>query len=167
MPGLFAGLRKGGPTRGPRAHWGSGVRPPRCGAGGFANKASAVCGRLPPDVVAIAPALLRRRAVDRRHAPNQAGRRDPLEHAPDGPRARGQQNHDSTGLQDHVLKPHLTKSFKLSRYPKFVEKLIDVVGVYLTPPQNAVVRCVDEESQIQALDRTQPGLPLKPGRCGT
>ena len=69
--------------------------------------------------------------------------------------------------QDHGLKPHLTKSFKLSRDPKFVEKLTDVVGVYLTPPQNAVVLCVDEKSQIQALDRTQPGLPLKPGRCGT
>ena len=69
--------------------------------------------------------------------------------------------------QDHQLKPHLTKSFKLSRDPQFLEKLTDVVGVYLTPPQNAVVLCVDEKSQIQALDRTQPGLPLKPGRCGT
>jgi transposase len=69
--------------------------------------------------------------------------------------------------QDHQLKPHLTKSFKLSRDPKFLEKLTDVVGVYLTPPQNAVVLCVDEKSQIQALDRTQPGLALKPGRCGT
>jgi hypothetical protein len=69
--------------------------------------------------------------------------------------------------QEHQLKPHLTKSFKLSRDPKFLEKLTDVVGVYLTPPQNAVVLCVDEKSQIQALDRTQPGLPLKPGRCGT
>src|SRR5215831_13759250 len=69
--------------------------------------------------------------------------------------------------QEHQLKPHLTKTFKLSRDPKFMEKLTDVVGVYLTPPQNAVVLCVDEKSQIQALDRTQPGLPLKPGRCGT
>lgn len=69
--------------------------------------------------------------------------------------------------QDHQLKPHLTKSFKLSRDPLFLEKLTDVVGVYLTPPQNAVVLCIDEKSQIQALDRTQPGLPLKPGRCGT
>jgi transposase len=69
--------------------------------------------------------------------------------------------------QDHGLKPHLSKSFKLSRDPRFLEKLTDVVGVYLTPPQNAVVLCVDEKSQIQALDRTQPGLPLKPGRCGT
>ena len=69
--------------------------------------------------------------------------------------------------QDHQLKPHLRKTFKLSRDPKFLEKLTDVIGVYLTPPQNAVVLCVDEKSQIQALDRTQPGLPLKPGRCGT
>lgn len=69
--------------------------------------------------------------------------------------------------QDHQLKPHLTRTFKLSRDPKFLDKLTDVVGVYLTPPQNAVVLCVDEKSQIQALDRTQPGLPLKPGRCGT
>jgi transposase len=69
--------------------------------------------------------------------------------------------------EEHQLKPHLRKSFKLSRDPRFLEKLTDVVGVYLTPPQNAVVLCVDEKSQIQALDRTQPGLPLKKGRCGT
>ena len=69
--------------------------------------------------------------------------------------------------QEHQFKPHLAKSFKLSRDPKFLEKLTDVVGIYLTPPQNAVVLCVDEKSQIQALDRTQPGPPLKAGRCGT
>jgi transposase len=69
--------------------------------------------------------------------------------------------------QDHQLKPHLRKSFKLSRDPQFVEKLTDVVGVYLQPPKDAVVLCVDEKSQIQALDRSQPGLPLKRGRCGT
>lgn len=68
---------------------------------------------------------------------------------------------------EHELKPHLSRTFKLSRDPKFLEKLTDVVGIYLTPPQNAIVLCVDEKSQIQALDRTQPGLPLKPGRCGT
>lgn len=68
---------------------------------------------------------------------------------------------------DHQLKPHRVRSFKLSRDPRFVEKLTDVIGVYLTPPQNAIVLCVDEKSQIQALDRTQPGLPLKRGRCGT
>src|SRR3990172_8020793 len=69
--------------------------------------------------------------------------------------------------QLHNLKPHLSRTFKLSRDSKFVEKLTDVVGLYLNPPQKALVLCVDEKSQIQALDRTQPGLPLKKGRCGT
>ena len=59
------------------------------------------------------------------------------------------------------------KTFKLSRDPRFLEKLTDVVGLYLNPPEKAMVLCVDEKSQIQALDRTQPGLPLKKGRCGT
>ena len=65
------------------------------------------------------------------------------------------------------LKPHLTRTFKLSNDPQFVEKLVDVVGLYLDPPEHALVLCADEKSQIQALDRTQPGLPLVPGRCGT
>ncbi|MEK7730314.1 MAG: IS630 family transposase [Planctomycetota bacterium] len=69
--------------------------------------------------------------------------------------------------QGHNLKPHRVKTFKLSRDSKFLEKLTDVVGLYLNPPQQAMVLCVDEKSQIQALDRTQPGLPLKKGRCGT
>ncbi len=69
--------------------------------------------------------------------------------------------------QLHNLKPHLSRTFKLSRDPKFIERLTDVVGLYLNPPQKAIVLCVDEKSQIQALDRTQPGLPLKKGRCGT
>ena len=67
----------------------------------------------------------------------------------------------------HNIKPHLSKTFKLSRDPKFLEKMTDVIGLYLNPPDNAIVLCVDEKSQIQALDRTQPGLPLKKGRCGT
>src|SRR5438093_264098 len=67
----------------------------------------------------------------------------------------------------HGLQPHRVKTFKLSRDQRFVEKLTDVVGVYLNPPDKAVVLCLDEKSQIQALDRTQPGLPLKKGRCGT
>ena len=67
----------------------------------------------------------------------------------------------------HGLKPHLTRTFKLSRDPKFVEKLEDVIGLYLNPPEHALVFSVDEKSQIQALDRTQPGLPLVPGRYGT
>jgi transposase len=69
--------------------------------------------------------------------------------------------------QSHNLKPHLHRTFKLSRDPKFLAKMTDVVGLYLNPPQNALVLCLDEKSQIQALDRTQPGLPLKKGRCGT
>lgn len=69
--------------------------------------------------------------------------------------------------KQHNLKPHLVKTFKLSRDKHFLEKLIDVVGLYLNPPDRSLVLCVDEKSQIQALDRTQPGLPLKKGRCGT
>ena len=69
--------------------------------------------------------------------------------------------------QSHNLQPHRSDRFKLSRDPKFLEKLTDVVGLYLNPPEKALVLCVDEKSQIQALDRTQPGLPLKKGRCGT
>jgi len=69
--------------------------------------------------------------------------------------------------QSHNIKPHLFRNFKLSRDAKFLEKLTDVVGLYLNPPQKAIVLCVDEKSQIQALDRTQPGLPWKKGRCGT
>ena len=67
----------------------------------------------------------------------------------------------------HGLKPHLTKTFKLSNDPQFSEKVQDIVGLYLDPPDKALVLCVDEKSQIQALDRTQPGLPLKKGRAGT
>jgi transposase len=65
------------------------------------------------------------------------------------------------------LKPHLTRTFKLSNDPRFVDKLVDVVGLYLNPPDHALVLCADEKSQIQALDRTQPSLPIYPGRCGT
>ena len=69
--------------------------------------------------------------------------------------------------KQHNLKPHLLKTFKVSRDTQFVDKLYDVVGLYLNPPEKSLVLCVDEKSQIQALDRTQPGLPLKKGRCGT
>jgi transposase len=69
--------------------------------------------------------------------------------------------------RQHGLKPHLTRTFKVSRDPAFAEKLEAIVGLYLNPPEHALVLCVDEKSQIQALDRTQPGLPLKRGRCGT
>jgi transposase len=67
----------------------------------------------------------------------------------------------------HGLKPHLVRTFKLSRDPEFTEKLEDIVGLYLNPPEHAIVLCADEKSQIQALDRTQPGLPMKKGRCAT
>src|ERR1700687_3750417 len=69
--------------------------------------------------------------------------------------------------KQHGLKPHLVKTFKLSRDRAFVEKLYDVVGLYLNPPDKSLLLCVDEKSQIQALDRTQPGLPMKKGRLGT
>jgi transposase len=69
--------------------------------------------------------------------------------------------------RQHGLKPHRVKQFKLSNDPRFAEKVEDIVGLYLNPPEHALVLCVDEKSQIQALDRTQPGLPLKKGRCGT
>src|SRR5256714_8925453 len=65
------------------------------------------------------------------------------------------------------LKPHRVRTFKLSNDPRFEEKLADVVGLYLNPPERAIVLSMDEKSQIQALDRTQPSLPMKPGRAGT
>ena len=67
----------------------------------------------------------------------------------------------------HGLKPHLSRTFKVSNDPQFAEKLEAIIGLYISPPEHAIVLCVDEKSQIQALDRTQPGLPLKKGRCGT
>ncbi|HEY5213141.1 MAG TPA: IS630 family transposase, partial [Acidobacteriaceae bacterium] len=77
---------------------------------------------------------------------------------------------DTTVLRvwrQHGLKPHRVRSFKVSRDPQFVEKLEDIVGLYMSPPQHALVLCCDEKSQVQALDRTQPGLPLKKGRAAT
>ena len=68
---------------------------------------------------------------------------------------------------DAGLKPHIVKGFKVSNDPLFEEKVTEIVGLYLDPPDRAVVLCVDEKSQIQALDRTQPGLPLKKGRAAT
>jgi len=67
----------------------------------------------------------------------------------------------------HGIRPHQLRTFKVSNDPQFVEKLEDIVGLYLAPPEHAIVLCVDEKSQIQALDRTQPGLPIKPWRAGT
>ena len=68
---------------------------------------------------------------------------------------------------EHGLKPHQVKSFKISNDPDFLKKVEDIVGLYLDPPEKALVLSIDEKSQIQALDRTQPGLPLKKGRAGT
>lgn len=68
---------------------------------------------------------------------------------------------------NHGLQPHRVKNFKLSSDPRFLEKLKDVAGLYLDPPEKAIVFCVDEKSQIQALGRSQPGLPMKKGRAGT
>jgi transposase len=69
--------------------------------------------------------------------------------------------------QTHKLQPHRLRTFKRSNDPAFAEKVEDIVGLYMRPPAHAVVLSIDEKSQIQALDRTQPGLPLKPGKCGT
>jgi transposase len=77
---------------------------------------------------------------------------------------------DTTVLRvwrQHGLKPHRVRGFKISRDPRFVEKLEDIVGLYMSPPEHALVLCCDEKSQVQALDRTQPGLPLKKGRAAT
>jgi transposase len=67
----------------------------------------------------------------------------------------------------HGLKPHIVRGFKVSRDPQFVQKLEDIVGLYMSPPEHALVLCCDEKSQVQALDRTQPGLPMKKGRAAT
>jgi transposase len=77
---------------------------------------------------------------------------------------------DTTVLRvwrQHGLKPHRVRGFKVSRDPQFVEKLEDIVGLYMSPPEHALVLCCDEKSQVQALDRTQPGLPMKKGRAAT
>src|SRR6187431_2867205 len=67
----------------------------------------------------------------------------------------------------HKLQPHRLRTFKRSRDASFAAKLTDIVGLYVDPPAHAVVLSIDEKSQIQALDRTQPGLPIKPGKCAT
>ena len=69
--------------------------------------------------------------------------------------------------RQHGLKPHLSRTFKVSNDPHFAEKLEDIVGLYLAVPEHALVFCCDEKSQVQALDRTQPGLPMKKGRAST
>ena len=101
-----------------------------------------------------------------RSKPNPRG--PPIGAAEPWPRPRALATRRFTASGDaHGLQPHRTKRFKLSKDPHFTEKLTDVVGLYLNPPDKAIVLCVDEKSQIQALQRTQPGLPMKKGRCGT
>jgi transposase len=104
---------------------------------------------------------------DRRYAAVETKRDDSLELPAHGGESGAQQvdGEQSVAQPQHQAAP--TKTFKLSRDPKFLQKLTDVVGLYLNPPDKAIVLCVDEKSQIQALDPTQPGLPLKKGRCGT
>ena len=85
----------------------------------------------------------------------------------DGETGRGELGVGAADLVGARIKPHLVKTFKLSNDRHFEEKLVDVVGLYLNPPDKAVVLCMDEKSQIQALDRTQPSLPMTKGRAGT
>ena len=103
----------------------------------------------------------------RGHSSLQARWANPLEHAQDGQGAGNPPQYPGANLAGARTQTAPTKDFQLSRDVKFVEKLLDVIGIYLNPPQHAIVLCVDEKSQIQALDRTQPGLPLIKGRCGT
>lgn len=145
----------------------------------------------PPRCRALARALSRRwraRSVARCHAPGrlrttrQAANveqvvRITLEETPEGAThwsTRTLAAHLGTNAtavariwRAHGLKPHRVKTFKLSNDPHFIEKLEDIVGLYLDPPEHALVLCCDEKTQIQALDRTQPGLPLKRGRGKT
>src|SRR6202045_4138525 len=90
----------------------------------------------------------------------------PIKHLP-APKGAYQRCPPFRGRVSHPLQPHRLRTFKRSNDPKFAEKVEDVVGLYMDPPAHAVVVSIDEKSQIQALDRTQPGLPLKPGKCGT
>ena len=143
----------------------------RCCCGGIALP-RAVCGALLQDAPGSrasgvdlggqGEADRRRRRRRRGRGPRPTGARGRWRRRRASVRATVQRIWDAHGLQ-----PHRVETFKLSRDHAFVEKLRDVVGVYLNPPDKAVVLCVDEKSQIQALDRTQPGLPLKKGRCGT
>ena len=90
-------------------------------------------------------------------------RRDALVDAVDGPRGRAHAVGGAADLAGVRLQPHRQQTWKLSKDPQFIDKVRDVVGLYLDPPERAVVLCVDEKSQIQALDRTAPILPMLPG----
>jgi hypothetical protein len=106
--------------------------------------------------------------MDRRlDAARPALRSDALDRRDDGEGRRRFRQLGSAHRRAHGLQPHRLRLFKLSNDPDFVAKLRDVVGLYVDPPAHAIVLSVDEKSQIQALDRTQPGLPMKKGRAGT
>ena len=105
--------------------------------------------------------------LDRKDHPEQAGQCDALVHAHHGAGDGHFQSSSVAHLARHGLKPHRVESFKVSNDPHFAEKLEAIVGLYLNPPEHALVLSVDEKSQIQALDRTQPGLPMKKGRGAT
>ena len=96
---------------------------------------------------------------------DDAARRDALEHPRHGEGERAQPHDDQRIWRAFGLQPHRTETFKLSTDPLLIEKVRDIVGLYLNPPEHAVVLCVDEKSQIQALDRTQPLLPMRPGQA--
>ena len=108
----------------------------------------------------------RRRGRAGRHQDpgDQADGRHPLEHPRHGRDSGLSQSAVGRIWRAFGLKPHRAETFKLSTDPFFVEKVRDVVGLYLAPPEKAIVLCVDEKSQVQALDRTQPLLPMTPGR---
>src|SRR5215813_12769731 len=99
--------------------------------------------------------------------PSPAARGDPLDRAGDGQGSGDQPSSVRRMWKGHGLQPHRVRAFKISNDPKFADKLKEVVGLYVDPPAHAVVLSIDEKSQIQALDRTQPGLPMKKGRCAT
>ena len=96
-----------------------------------------------------------------------AADRQPLDRRGDGEGRWDQRQFGATDRRAHGLRPHLVRRFKLSNDPQFAAKLKEIVGLYINPPNHAIVLSVDEKSQIQALDRTQPGLPMKKGRAGT
>lgn len=98
--------------------------------------------------------------------PSRRPARSPIGRPPRWRSASASVSVRSNGSGAHGLQPHRWRQLKLSNDPQFAANVCDVVGLYMSPPAHAIVVSIDEKSQIQALDRTQPGLPLKPGRCG-
>ena len=136
------------------------------GVNAFSKRVPLDCGRSKPDEVANPPPDWLRRLFERRWRPSAKVK------TPWSTRGLAEAHGVNASTvcrlwQEHQLKPHRQETFQLSRDQEFVPKLLDVVGVYLNPPPNAVVLCIDEKSQIQALDRTQPGWPRKRGRGAT